>query len=103
MSEKDLCFHGAMFNPNCPVCVLRKEIDALNRCVARWQRGDLIEGDFVAEDGSMIKDPYAEIIHLRAAFRELTDLTLAVGKFHISDLDVDIKSIVDHHKIGEGL
>jgi hypothetical protein len=135
MSDKDICFHGAMFNPNCPVCVIRKEhaaqiekicgdvdvaryerdnaerdlvaaqkeIDALNRCVARWQKGDLIEGDFVADDGSMIKDPYAEITHLRAAFRELTDLTLAVGKFHISDLDVDIKSIVDHHKIGEGL
>ena len=64
--KEDVCFHGAMFNPNCPVCILRKEIGALKRCIGRWQSGDLIEGDFVADDGSMVKDPYAEIERLRA-------------------------------------
>lgn len=79
-----------------------KEIAALKRCIWRWQNDGLIEGDFVADDGSMVRDPYSEIERLRAAFKELTDLTLAVGKFHIHDLDVDIKSIVEHHNIGEG-
>jgi len=36
---------------------------------------------------------------LRLAIKELKALTLAVGKAHISDLDVDIKSILSHYGI----
>jgi len=43
------------------------EIKGLKRCVGRWQKGDLIESDFVTEDGGVVGDPYAEIERLREA------------------------------------
>lgn len=50
------------------------EVEALSRCVSRWQKGDLIESDFVAEDGSMVKDPYAEIERLRKGLEMIRDM-----------------------------